>query len=92
MAEVIVYLTLIGHDFDPEKVTRELGVIPTEVRYKNEVLNNGKMFGHTEWSYDTGKISTYDISNSFSCIISKFSGIVNIMREVADLYLSLIHI
>ena len=49
MTEIKVYLTLIGTDFDTEYVTAQLGIQPDEVREKNELLGNGRKFGHTEW-------------------------------------------
>ena len=63
MAEIKIYLTLIGDDFDCNYVTRIVGLQPSTLRDKNEVLGNGREFGHYEWGIETDLIHTDDLSD-----------------------------
>lgn len=63
MAEIKIYLTLIGDDLDFAVITKSIGLQPTQVRDKNEILGNGKLFGHCEWGLETELIRTDDLSD-----------------------------
>ncbi|MCR4673269.1 MAG: DUF4279 domain-containing protein [Lachnospiraceae bacterium] len=84
MADIIVYLTLSGNSIDTEFVTKALDITPTSIRRNDEILPNGRLFGHTEWSYDTGLINTIDLPVVFNLILPKFFHNTMKMREIAD--------
>lgn len=84
MAEIAVYLTLSGKSFDTNYVTKTLNICPTTIRLENEILRNGRFFGHTEWSYSTGIIDTNDVSVAFNNIVSKFCQISQEMKRIAE--------
>ena len=63
MAEIKIYLTLIGDDLDPDIITKTVGLQPTEVRDKNEILGNGRLFSHCEWGIESELIRTEDLSD-----------------------------
>ncbi len=58
MTTITMFLTLIGNNFDPAYVTDRLGIKPDEIRVKNEVLGNGRIFGHYEWGICSSKYET----------------------------------
>ena len=58
---VSVSLTLIGDDFDLAYVSNTLNILPTYTRNKDEVLGNGRLFGHTEWGIGTDYEPSHDI-------------------------------
>ena len=60
MARIQGHLTLIGKQFDTQKVSDWLGTQPTWERHPTEILNNGRMFGHTEWGVRTACFDSND--------------------------------
>lgn len=73
MAEMQVHLTLVGDDFDTSYVTREIGMQPQSIREKDEVLGNGRLFGHTEWGFHTKLIETDDSEELIASFVSKIN-------------------
>ena len=63
MAEIKIYLTLIGEELSIDHVTKRVGIAPAYVRDKNEILGNGRLFGHYEWGIETELIHTDDIAD-----------------------------
>lgn len=52
------HLTLIGADFDTSYVTETIGYSAPYIREKDEILGNGRAFGHCEWGVETEQIET----------------------------------
>jgi len=71
---VCANLTLVGNDFDINYVTESLGVAPTYTRSKDEILGNGRRFGHTEWGIGTDCEESLDIEVQFAKISNQFKG------------------
>lgn len=75
MADIQAHFTLIGENFDTQLVTKKTGMMPSWLRQKDELLKNGRLFGHTEWGIETEKFCTDDalpvIEQLFSLITSK---------------------
>ena len=84
MAEIKVYLTLIGDDFDPNYVTKEIGIRPVYVREKNEILGNGRLFGHFEWGIETELMQTDDLSNIPDQLISTIPCGLDVLLHIAQ--------
>ena len=71
MAEIRAELTLIGDDFDLNYVTESLHMKPNYLRRKDEILRNGRFFGHVEWGILTKLYSTSDLSPIIEELLSK---------------------
>lgn len=78
------YLTLIGDDFDHSYVTETLGQSPQTLRLKEEVLKNGRLFGHCEWGVETEKVISEDFESLASELMNLLSCSRYIMKEVAQ--------
>lgn len=61
MAKIKGYLALCGDDFDTGYVSDATGVLPSRIRRNDEVLGNGRLFGHTEWCIETDVHEAEDI-------------------------------
>ena len=71
---VSAHLTLIGDDFDQQLVSRRLGITPTYLRRRDEVLGNGRLFGHAEWGVGSDTESSWDIEVQLEKVLSHFRG------------------
>ena len=72
MAEWIGHLTLIGDDFDLPQVTEALSCEPSWLRRKEEVLGNGRLFGHCEWGVETNLIvadEIYPVTDALTALL-----------------------
>lgn len=61
MNKMQAHLTLIGEDFDTNSVSGRIGMFPDKTRQKDEVLKNGRLFGHTEWGIETSVETCDDV-------------------------------
>ena len=75
---VSAHLILAGDSFDIDYVTGVLGIHPTIVRRKGEVLHNGRLFESTIWGIGT----EYEISRD---IASQYSKILHAVQEKTEL-------
>ena len=83
MTQIWGHLTLIGDDFDLDYVTRELGTVPMTQRKPDEILGNGKAFGHCEWGVETERIDTCEISVVADALMQLAPGAYSTMAEIA---------
>ena len=60
MARIKGHLTLIGKLFDTKMVSERLQTQPTWEKHPTDVLNNGRLFGHTEWGVKTACFDSDD--------------------------------
>lgn len=79
---VSAYFTLIGDDFDVNYVTNVLDITPSETRYKDEILGNGRKFGHTEWGISTGHEVSLDINNQFNTIFALVYDKIDLLSQL----------
>ena len=79
---VSAYFTLTGEDFDVDYVTQVLGIQPTYLRDKNEVLGNGRLFGHTEWGTNTQLEESKDIEIQVDKVIAPYLDKVDLLNMV----------
>jgi hypothetical protein len=65
-----VYFALFGDEFDPDEVTRAVGVQPTSTRRKGNPTPK-----RTAWKVSTGKIAseTIDVYEMSSLVVSRLS-------------------
>lgn len=85
MMKAQIHLTLIGEDFNTKSVTEALAITPQYVREKDELLNNGRRFGHDEWGISTEIEETDDFHCFFRSFMSCIDNKLHLMREVADI-------
>ena len=67
MARIQGHLTLIGKLFDTKMVSERFQTQPTWEKHPTDVLNNGRLFGHTEWGVKT---DCYDSDDAKEMILS----------------------
>ena len=77
-----ISLALCGDDFDVDYVSNKLGINPTRIRNKDEVLNNGRRFGMTEWEVEFERECSYSIENQYEKITSMVKGKTDILSEL----------
>lgn len=83
MSKVQIHLTLIGNEFDTEKVSEILGINPQYVRQKNELLGNGRCFGHTEWGISSNIETDDSLHSALSFFFQRLENKIDLMREIA---------
>lgn len=84
MAEIKAYLTLIGDDFDPDDIYPLCGISPTYTRGKNDVLKNGRAFGHAEWGIETDLLVSDSLEDVLCELALKITCEPQILREIAE--------
>ncbi|MCL2153535.1 MAG: DUF4279 domain-containing protein [Oscillospiraceae bacterium] len=75
-------LALCGDDFDVDYVSNKLGINPTHIRNKDEVLNNGRRFGQTEWAVEFERECSYSIENQYQKIMSMVKDKTDLLSEL----------
>ena len=84
MADIQAHFTLIGKTFDTQLVTERTGIMPSWVRQKDEVLKNGRFFGHTEWGIETEMFCTDDALPVIEQLSSLITSKPDTLKEVAN--------
>lgn len=84
MADIQAHFTLIGKTFDTQFVTERTGIMPSWVRQKDEVLKNGRFFGHTEWGIETEMFCTDDALPVIEQLSSLITSKPDTLKEVAN--------
>ena len=84
MALIKAYLTLIGDQFDPERVTKRLCLKPDCIRFPAEILANGRLFGHTEWGIETEKQETDDVETKLKQLFLRVEHCIDDMGKLAE--------
>ncbi len=83
MADIIIHFTLVGDNFDTSLVTKRTGIEPMWLREKDEVLGNGRLFGHTEWGIKTRMYTTCDILPVIKELSSVLTCSPKVLRDLA---------
>ena len=84
MADIQAHFTLIGKTFDTQLVTERTGIMPSWVRQKDEVLKNGRFFGHAEWGIETEMFCTDDALPVIEQLSSLITSKADTLKEVAN--------
>ena len=82
-ARIKAHLTLAGEDFDPADITLETGIKPTYTRYKDEILRNGRAFGHYEWGIESSMHIGFEIKPAVKELISMVTCDTASLAEIA---------
>lgn len=82
-ARIKAHLTLVGDDFDPTDITLETGIKPTYIRYKDEILRNGRAFGHYEWGIESSMHIGFEIKPAVKELISMVTCDTASLAEIA---------
>ena len=83
MADILIHFTLVGDYFDTSFVTKKTGIEPMWLREKDEVLGNGRLFGHTEWGIRTRMHTTCDVLPAIKELSSMLACSPCVLRELA---------
>ena len=78
-----MYLTLIGDNFDPTYITKRLGMNPDEVRVKDEILGNGRKFGHYEWGICSSESEADSLQEVINEILERISDKIPHLASIA---------
>ncbi|WP_132085132.1 DUF4279 domain-containing protein [Harryflintia acetispora] len=80
---VIIHLTLCGEKFNPNNVTEKLGIAPNYIREKNDKLENGNIFGQTEWGFETEWIENQDLDEVLNIFFSSIREKASQLKRIA---------
>lgn len=87
VSNVKVEFTMSGEVyFKPDEITKKIGITPTYVREKGEILRNGNIFPLSEWGIETEYIESLDINDQLSIITEQLKDKVVIINEICTLY------
>lgn len=81
---VSTHLTLSGDEFDIGYVSDILATQPDYIRYKDEVLKNGRKFGHTEWGIETDYEVSLDVEEQFKKLHTRIIEKVEILARLRE--------
>ena len=84
MATIKIVLTLSGDDFDPCGIKGVDDSSATFFRRKDELLKNGRQFGHTEWGVRIGPTNTLDLPEELHKFVLRYAKKINKMLELAE--------
>jgi hypothetical protein len=73
-----VYFALFGHDFDPDEVTRLIGIEPTSTHRRGSPTPK-----HTSWKFSSGKIEN-DIVDVYEMSSSLVSRLLPYVEKIVD--------
>ena len=79
---VTVSFTLIGDDFDANHVTQVLGVQPTVIQNRNDLLKTGKPCGYTAWEIETQLEESTDTEVQLNKVIAPFFDKVDLLNRL----------
>lgn len=82
---VQVHISLIGDSFDTGHVTQLMNLTPTKTHQVDEILGNGKKFGHVEWNLTSEEEPSVDAMEQFGKLFDKIHEKSNIMNQLRTL-------
>lgn len=85
--QINIDFSIVGDFFDTDLITEKIGVSPTEILKKGELLENKRLPNmETVWSYQTGKKDSFDLEEQFSIIFNVFQSKKNIIKDLCKQY------
>lgn len=85
--QINIDFSIVGDFFDTDLITEKIGVSPTEILKKGELLENRRLPNmETVWSYQTGKKDSFDLEEQFSIIFNVFQSKKNIIKDLCKQY------
>lgn len=84
---VMARFSIYGDEFDPNFITKQLGIDPCETYLKGELIKNGRIARkETSWSINTGYQDSFDINDQLGIITAQIRGkaeaLVKIKQEL----------
>lgn len=79
---IMVEFCIIGDEFDPQEITKNLKIEPTECYIKGSRGDYGFKKKETCWSIDTGYIDTLYISEPFDYLLDR---LINVKETIVKL-------
>ena len=83
MSAIKMHITLIGENFDPTYITNRLNMTPDRFRVKEELLRNGREFGHYEWGICSSNHETEFASEVIDEILERISDKLPLLAAIA---------
>lgn len=85
VTKVMAYFSIVGDHFQPEKITEELAIQPTETYLKGDIIEKTGITTsarirrriETDWTLSTGYQESYDINDQLLTLL-------NLLREKED--------
>lgn len=84
MNKIKAYLTLVGEDFNIEVVSKQIGILADTVRLPDELLKNGRRFGHTEWGIETTQEECEELEPLLRKLLAKLPCGPQRLRKIAQ--------
>ncbi|MEV5966206.1 DUF4279 domain-containing protein [Kribbella sp. NPDC051952] len=80
-AELRVYASDTGEDFDPESLTSLLGIIPSKVMRRGDVLRSGRVRDVTVWWWETPERVEWDSEALVLEVLDAFEPVAEQLAE-----------
>src|SRR6476620_2928716 len=74
-AELVVYPTEETDDFDPDALTALLGITPTKLYRKDEVLKTGRVRPFSAWMWETAERLEHDSERLVQEVLDTFEAV-----------------
>ena len=78
--------TLCANSFNHDMINKKLNIVPNYARYKDEILKNGRLFGHDEWGIETNFEESHDIDFQLSKITNILTGKESLIKSICEEY------
>lgn len=85
-AKARVYFALLGDDFDPDEVTKELGVAPTAKNKTGEPGRYKPRLDFSSWELSTDEVETLDVYELANQICDQLAGKSAAIRRLVEKY------
>lgn len=81
----MVEFNIKGKEFDPDIITKELQIEPSDYWKKGDQIKNKSVYrSFSCWSYRTGYEESLDVNNQLTSIINKFKDSKNKLVEMRN--------
>ncbi|MDO4907525.1 DUF4279 domain-containing protein [Neisseria sp.] len=85
--QINIDFSIVGDFFETDLITEKLGVIPTEILKKGELLESRRLPNiETVWSYQTGIRDSFDLEEQFSIIFNLFESKKDVIKDLCKQY------
>lgn len=77
-----IVFTISANMLDFNKITEKIGCRPNYIRKKDEILKNGRIFGHDEWAIETDYEESLDVLIQLNKIVDTILNKSSIIKEL----------
>ena len=85
-AKARVYFALKGDDFDPDEITKELGMVPTSKHRTGDIGRHKSSLNFSSWEFSTEETETLDIYELVARICRQLAGKALKIRRLVETY------